>query len=219
MKTLTFTGMAITCLLLSCEKSTELDPQALQLELESCKVNKKHLAVGMEYGGGIIFYLDETGKHGLIAAKEDLGPAPWGCYGTEILMDMSWQGEMFARSILQNCKEPGIAARLCKKYVANDAQSPERKYADWYMPEDTEFGMLVNVLKNKANLVCNREYWMPLQPAHSEVFYVFDPALHAGAYRIVCAQSQDGTIRPYTWYDTYPHKKSDDRYVRPIRKF
>jgi len=32
--------------------------------------------------GGIVFYLDETGHHGLVAALEDLGQFEWGCYGT-----------------------------------------------------------------------------------------------------------------------------------------
>ena len=218
MKTQIFTGLSLLYVLTSCEKSTEFDPQALQLELESCKVKKKDLAVGMEYGGGIIFYLDETGKHGLISAKEDLGPAPWGCYGTEILMDDNWQGEMYARAILQNCKEPGIVARLCKKYVATDAQNPERKYGDWYMPSGSEFVMLVNVLKAKANLSCNRVYWMPSQPAHTEIPYVRNPALHANAERIVCASTPDGYI-PYAWYEQQPVRKDSYLYVRPVRKF
>lgn len=36
------------------------------------------LQIGDAYQGGIIFYLDETGQHGLIAAKKDItGEADW----------------------------------------------------------------------------------------------------------------------------------------------
>ena len=34
--------------------------------------------------GGIVFYIDETGQHGLVAALEDLGSFEWGCRGTTI---------------------------------------------------------------------------------------------------------------------------------------
>ncbi len=35
--------------------------------------NNSSLNIGDKYGGGIIFYIDSTGKHGLIAAQHDLG--------------------------------------------------------------------------------------------------------------------------------------------------
>jgi hypothetical protein len=33
--------------------------------------------IGENYGGGIVFYVYDNGQHGLIAAKEDLGPVYW----------------------------------------------------------------------------------------------------------------------------------------------
>jgi formylglycine-generating enzyme required for sulfatase activity len=39
-------------------------------------VSAKRFAIGQEYGGGIIFYLDESGQSGLIAAKSDI-PGPY----------------------------------------------------------------------------------------------------------------------------------------------
>ena len=39
--------------------------------------------IGQNYGGGIIFYVDGTGQHGLIAAPYDQSSgALWGCNGT-----------------------------------------------------------------------------------------------------------------------------------------
>ena len=41
--------------------------------------------IGQELEGGIVFYVDETGEHGLVAAMEDIeGTYEWGCYGTEL---------------------------------------------------------------------------------------------------------------------------------------
>jgi hypothetical protein len=50
------------------------------------------IQIGASYQGGIIFYIDETGQHGLVAAMEDLSQGTtdpwisgfigyeWGCY-------------------------------------------------------------------------------------------------------------------------------------------
>ena len=39
----------------------------------------------MEAEGGIVFYVDETGLHGLVAGFEDIGSYQWGCQMTEII--------------------------------------------------------------------------------------------------------------------------------------
>ena len=43
-----------------------------------------NIQIGDEAFGGIVFYLDETGTRGLIAATEDIGTYEWGCYGTQV---------------------------------------------------------------------------------------------------------------------------------------
>mgnify|MGYP000362534882 CR=1 FL=1 len=42
------------------------------------------IQVGQTFGGGIIFYVDGSGKHGLVAASEDIGDVKWAdsCYIT-----------------------------------------------------------------------------------------------------------------------------------------
>ena len=37
--------------------------------------------IGDIYEGGYIFYIDETGENGLVAALEDLGEFSWGVFG------------------------------------------------------------------------------------------------------------------------------------------
>ena len=41
-----------------------------------------NVQIGDEAFGGIVFYVDESGEHGLVSALEDLpGTYEWGCYG------------------------------------------------------------------------------------------------------------------------------------------
>ena len=44
----------------------------------------KDLILGMDYKGGVIAFVDPSKKHGLIAAKSDIGSYNWGCIGTDI---------------------------------------------------------------------------------------------------------------------------------------
>ena len=55
-----------------------------KLALSSEDEPKKHF-IGEQFGGGIIFFIDETGEHGLIAAPEDQSSSiEWGCMGYHV---------------------------------------------------------------------------------------------------------------------------------------
>jgi len=61
-----------------------------------CDGNITEYVVGMQVEGGILFYVDETGKHGLVSAMENLTDGAtdptehgfdgyeWGCYQQEV---------------------------------------------------------------------------------------------------------------------------------------
>ena len=88
------------------------------------------LAIGALMHGGIVFYIDETGEHGLVAAMEDLGQYVWGCYGTEIsgadgqAIGTGYQNTL---DIVSGCSETPIAASLALAYESQG-------YSDWYLP-------------------------------------------------------------------------------------
>lgn len=42
------------------------------------------IKVGSKFAGGIVFYIDETGEHGLVVADKNMGEAVWGQKGGEI---------------------------------------------------------------------------------------------------------------------------------------
>ena len=50
----------------------------------SCLTLPQAIAIGDLTEGSIVFYIDETGEHGLVAALEDLCQFEWGCYLTEL---------------------------------------------------------------------------------------------------------------------------------------
>lgn len=100
------------------------------------------LEIGQDYQGGIIFYLDDSGEHGLIAYQSDLAEAPWGCVSYPDLPSTSIAqnngigfGEQNTLAIINFCDEPNIAARLAYTLDGNG-------YADWYLPSIDELALI-----------------------------------------------------------------------------
>ncbi len=90
--------------------------------------------IGQNYGGGIIFYIDSTGQHGLISATSDqTAGAMWGCYGTLIggTSLAIGTGQANTTAIVNGCSEPGMAAGICNDLVLNG-------YSDWFLPSQDE---------------------------------------------------------------------------------
>jgi hypothetical protein len=97
------------------------------------------LQLGQEYQGGIIFYVEPNGLHGLIAALSDQGIAEWGCYQTAISgadgMDIG-TGAQNTVDIVAGCPTAGIAAALCDDLELNG-------YNDWFLPSSSELYKLL----------------------------------------------------------------------------
>ena len=107
--------------------------------------------------GGIIFYIDGTGLHGLVCATTDQSnSAPWGCMGTTITgADGSavGTGNQNTIDIVNGCATAGIAARICSDLVLNT-------YSDWYLPSRDELALMCSNLfsSGQGNFV-NNNYW------------------------------------------------------------
>ena len=101
--------------------------------------NQNKKVVGQTYGGGIIFYVDATGEHGLIASIDDGEGvrAQWGCYDkeTEATELGITTGKENTKKILATCSAPNTAARLCSEMVIDG-------YTDWYLPSKEELNLL-----------------------------------------------------------------------------
>jgi hypothetical protein len=80
--------------------------------------------------GGVVFYVDVSGQHGLVCDIQDLGMVGWGCVGTLISgADGANIGDGIQNTIdiEAGCGTSGIAADLC-------ANSTAQGYNDWFLP-------------------------------------------------------------------------------------
>ncbi len=123
----------------------------LKQEIENDK-----LKIGSIYAGGIVFYIDNSGKHGLVCAEIDFGKAKWGGFGEIGAVDMeigvknentkkivelaSW---FVDEGFFRTTKRPApTAARLC-------LESSYNGYTDWYLPTIKELELMFNNLHTK----------------------------------------------------------------------
>lgn len=109
--------------------------------------------VGQSYGGGIVFYTEPSGEHGLIAAQADQGNAQWGCYGETLgaMYSEIGTGKSNTDQIVYYCPDPGIAARVCKDLVLNG-------YDDWFLPSRDELNEMY-LHKDVIGGFTDNSYW------------------------------------------------------------
>ena len=164
-----------------------------------CEGNITEYLVGMEAEGGIVFYVDETGEHGLVAAMEDIGQFGWGCYALQIdgadgtVIGTGYQNTI---DIVAGCTDEPIAASESLAYESNG-------FDDWYLPSIDELYEMYNTIGKggpEGNIGEFTDYWYRSSSEFNNIY-------HWAVWFL------DGSM--YTSLT----KNSSDRYVRPIRSF
>jgi len=136
-------------------------------------------AIGDLINGGIVFYIDESGQHGLIAAMEDLdSDYEWGCYGESvngadgISIGTGYQNTMDI--VNQECatQNGGVTAAQ----AALDAEI--NGYSDWYLPSKDELLEMYNTIGNggpEGNIggFESNWYWSSSEYGNNFAWYVF----------------------------------------------
>jgi len=98
--------------------------------------------IGESYGGGIVFYVDHTGQHGLIVSMIDLTTVGFSnvnsLIGTTAQSD--WNGLQNSNAIVSQSGHSSSMADVCLNYSNNDYGTGV--FSDWYLPSIGELNDL-----------------------------------------------------------------------------
>ena len=132
-------------------------------ETTDCEGNEVALsyAIGDYAEGGIVFYIDETGAHGLVAALEDVTEGSnmgvwgtpegfeWGCYGTSVAT--AYQNyaigtglENTEAIVSQNCQTENGGITAAQAALNYEAEG----YTDWFLPSLYELEEMYSTIGN-----------------------------------------------------------------------
>jgi hypothetical protein len=113
------------------------------------------LAIGNDYQGGKIAYIDDSGQHGLIAAPSDQSTGIRWYNGrntaTGAIATAIGTGNANTNTIIENQGAGSYAAQLCADLVLGG-------YSDWYLPSKDELNQLY-LNKTAVGGFANANYW------------------------------------------------------------
>ena len=134
-----------------------------------CNGNIVDYIIGMELYGGILFYLDDTGEHGLIASKEELEKYEWGCYSDTIFGAdglVIGTGLQNSLDIQEECSETPIAAKVA-------LSSNYAGYDDWYLPSADELLAIYNNIGLPYYLLsADKKFWSSSENSDGKAWFV-----------------------------------------------
>ena len=95
--------------------------------------------VGELYGGGVVFYVDNSGQHGLVCSLNDLSTSQEWSNVNNVLIGITaqstWDGLSNSNSIVSQVNHTSSAAKLCVDYTVSG-------YDDWYLPAIWELNLM-----------------------------------------------------------------------------
>jgi hypothetical protein len=165
--------------------------------------------VGELYGGGVVFWVDQTGQHGLICSMIDLSTAQaWSNVTTTLIgttAQSDWDGLTNSNAIIGQGGHTGSPAKLCLDYT--NADYGTGIFPDWYLPSIGELNDLWNNIKavQKALDIDGNSSTTSL----------------AKSYYWSSSEFNASSAWPFNFYNGYPlsSNKANTYYVRAIRAF
>lgn len=131
----------------------------ITINSNTISISNPSLTIGSSYAGGIVFYIDATGQHGLVSASNDQGTNSW-------VPSVTWTNTAISstfdcylcgdvNSRIANNLFGGVsnAFQICSTYSIGG-------YSDWYLPSRYELTLMYLNLKtmNLGNF-SNGWYW------------------------------------------------------------
>jgi len=102
--------------------------------------------IGELYGGGVVFWVDHTGQHGLVCSMIDISDSqPWSNVISILIgptAQSDWDGLSNSNAIVGQSEHTSSAAQLCLDYI--NADYGTGVYTDWYLPARGELNHLWN---------------------------------------------------------------------------
>ena len=144
------------------------------------------LSIGDTHEGGIVFYLDETGQHGLIATPTTTneqsdafssGFSSWGCYGTNITGSDGTAIGTGEQNTLDNINYgcgPSSAADLCYYF-------PIDGYSDWFLPSKDELLEIHNNISLLTALNLEDQFYWTSSESGDNTAWVVNPVTGVSA--------------------------------------
>ena len=149
---------------LDLNKDGLLNPGEITKTVYQCNDIVTKYEIGMNYGGGIIFYLDATKTHGLIAAPSDQAYAEWSPTSTTTNATAIGlgTGQSNTNLITSTLGNGNYAAILCDQLVLNG-------FSDWFLPSRDELITLYNQ-KTVVGGFTDDHYWSSTETAGNTAF-------------------------------------------------
>lgn len=114
------------------------------------------IAVGERYQGGVIVYVDGTGKHGLIAAESDQSLGTQWNNGFNVTTNANGanigDGQNNTSTIIYYQGHGNYAADICDQLVIDG-------YSDWFLPSRLELKQLFDQRVQVGNFANDILYW------------------------------------------------------------
>jgi hypothetical protein len=135
---------------IGCKKEKEEEPAP-------SAANTGMFKIGQNYGGGVVFYIDETGMHGLVVdTTNQIGLKAW-CAGTPTTTNATsialGYGDDNSELIVTASGSGNYAASECENLVLNG-------HDDWFLPSKQELNLLyTQKAAGKINGLDAHFYW------------------------------------------------------------
>jgi hypothetical protein len=128
------------------------------------------IRIGQEYAGGIIFYVDGSGQHGLVASSQDLtAKTKWAdsCCKTNAVYTAIGRGLDNTIAIVNAQGAGDYAASLC-------AQLELQGYNDWFLPSKNELALLYQQREFIGGFATDY-YWSSSEHDSLNAWYLYFP--------------------------------------------
>ena len=159
----------------------------------SCKKEEKEQAeeaitIGGQFAGGLVFYVDNSGEHGLVAAESNQSNAIRWSNASNVLVDSTGNavgdGQRNTSRITTIQGAGSYATKLCDELSLNG-------YSDWFLPSKNELNLLF-LQKSQISGLIDGYYWCSTEYNQNNAwnqYFPFGPQYYANKLDSACVRA------------------------------